>query len=170
MQFETKHFIKEAVQVEDADEVMIIGAHHVPKVETVNRIVLLSVARDEASALANLVAQELDMTVHFLDDGSAEAVTAACALEHCILIPSPQVARQDGVLAALARDAKVFFSMINPVRIAVSLGLSGDEGEAFCRDAIAFEDFSLAMSHMILPDGTSPEDLKTNILNSLGRF
>ncbi len=166
----TEHFIKEAVHVDEADEVMVFGRNTIMKPIAVKRLVMLSIASDGIAALADMVAQELGMTVYFLDDASDEAVKAVCAHEHAIVLPSPMVARQDGVLATLSRDARVYFNMVNPVRIAVDLGLSGDEGEAFCREAMQFEDMSLAMSHMILADGNSLEDLKTNVLESLGHF
>lgn len=149
---------------------MVIGQNVTPVPLDVKRIVLLSVATDEIADVAKFVAQELHMSVHFLNDASEEAINSACELDHAILIPSPTVARQEGVLAALAKEGKIFFNMVNPVRIAVALGLSGDEGEAFCREAIAFEDMSLGMSHMILPDGSTPEDLTVNVLQNLGHF
>ncbi|MFI3270850.1 MAG: hypothetical protein R3Y11_01930 [Pseudomonadota bacterium] len=170
MPYGTEHFIQEAVKVEDADATMVYGRNDIIKPISVKRLVLLSIAADEITAVANMVAQDLGMTVHSLDDASSECLEAACALDHAIIIPKPMVARQDGVLAALSQDGRVFFNMVNPVRIAVALGLSGDEGETFCREAMHFEDMSLGMSHMILPDGTSLEEIKVNILESLGHF
>ncbi len=171
MKNDTSNFIQEPVIVEDADAMMVFGATAKAKPLDVKRLVLISVATDEIVTLANLVAQELGMTVHIVDDASDDAIQNACALDHAILLPSPSVVRQSGVLAQLSAptsDVKVFFSMVNPVRVAVALGLSGDEGEAFCREAIALEDMCLGMAHMVLPDGSSPEELKENILQGLG--
>lgn len=169
MAFDTSHFIKKRIEVKDPDMEMVFGRAkvHTPA-PAVSRLVILGVAQDEVHALASLVAEELDMTVHFMQDASEATLAQMCALEQVVIVPTIDAALADGVLPALQASAKVFFCMVNPVRIASVQGLSGDEGEAFCRQAIAFEDACLGMSHMMLPDGNTPQELVANVLNCLG--
>lgn len=169
-QFDTSGFTKERAEIEEAGKEMVFGRAGAECSACVpSRIALLGIPASGVGELGKLVAERLGMELRLLEEAStAEEVSAHCAAEGVILVPPLAILSDASVREALRTQCRVFFIMVNPARIAASLGLSGEAGEAFCREAMAYEGHCLETMHLLLPDGHTPKQMLFNVLEGLG--
>lgn len=169
--FDTSGFIMRRQDVGDADAVMTVarGGRRPSFDPAAERIVILGLPGSGRKRLAELLAERFGMQAATPDDDAApELVTELCCRTGLVLAAPVSAVRDDKLRACLRDGARVFYMMTNPVRLAAELGLSGEPGERFCREALELETLCMGVLHFLLPDGRTPEQLVVNVCENLG--
>lgn len=173
MRFDTTGFVQEKIEVEDATREMVFGAGQssvVAKNITVSRIVILGFYEPEALEIAKCYSElcakqeHKSMTWHHLHSHmSRDDVRSSLEKQDAVFVLAPSWLEDASLRDVLRETSRVYFLMVHAVRIAMQLGLKGEEAEAFCRSAIAFEDMCLGCAHIMLPDGESVQETALKI-------
>jgi|GEM_PF-1614578 len=169
--FDTTGFVMRKQEVGEADAVMTVSraGRRAPFDPAAERIVILGLPGSGRRRLAELVAERFGMQAAAPEDDAApEVVTELCCRTGLVLAAPVSAVRDDALRACLRDGARVFYMMANPVRLANELGLSGETGEKFCREALELETLCMGVLHFLLPDGRSPEQLVDNVCENLG--
>ncbi|MEG6505793.1 hypothetical protein [Nitratidesulfovibrio sp. 1201_IL3209] len=169
--FDTSGFVMRKQEVGEADAAMTVSrAGRRPSFDpAAERIVILGLPGSGRRRLAELVAERFGMQAAAPEDDAAPGVVTELCCRTGLVLAAPVSAVRDEQLRACLRDgARVFYMMTNPVRLAAELGLSGEAGEKFCRDALELETLCMGVLHFLLPDGRSPEQLVVNVCENLG--
>ncbi len=169
--FDTSGFVMRKQEVGDADTVMTVSraGRRAPFDPAAERIVILGLPGSGRRQLAELVAGRFGMqSAAPADDAGPDVVTELCCRTGLVLAAPVSAVRDEALRACLRDGARVFYMMTNPVRLAAELGLSGETGERFCREALELETLCMGVLHFLLPDGRTPEQLVVNVCENLG--
>ncbi|HEU6438081.1 MAG TPA: hypothetical protein VE028_11575 [Nitratidesulfovibrio sp.] len=169
--FDTSGFVMRKQEVGEADTVMTISraGRRPPFDPAAERIVILGLPGSGRRQLAELVARRFGMQSAAPDDDAGpDVVTELCCRTGLVLAAPVSAVRDEALRACLRDGARVFYMMTNPVRLAAELGLSGETGEKFCREALELETLCMGVLHFLLPDGRTPEQLVDNVCENLG--
>ncbi|UZP68019.1 hypothetical protein N1030_03315 [Desulfovibrio mangrovi] len=169
--FSTESFIKEKVEVEDANRNLVFGKSK--KLDSFDpatgRIIFIGMPGSGRLELAQRVAERLNMRVvapEVVD--SVEALDAACADTGIIFILPCEALRDEAIRAAVREKGKVFYLMAEVLRMAYRLNQTSiPEQEAISALFVEMEPLCMMTLHYILQAWKEPEEIVDNVLEML---
>lgn len=162
----TEGFVKEKIDVDQADKVMTFGRREVSKGydPASGCLFLIGLAGSGREELATLLAEKYALKVQKPKTiSSLEDVEVLSRVSGTVVIVPHSAVRDDDIRLALREKGKVFYLMGEVLRMAHRLGMDEQEREVHSALFVEMEPLFMMTLHYILQGWKEPEELVDNV-------